>query len=123
MSISSEKDSNLSKKERLQNDAKKKIKKSFDLSSFKKKKGLSDTSIEFKEQEYLPVSEALRDIVSLPGIPLGHITLLRGHSDTGKTTALLEAAISAQNNGILPVLIITEMKWNGIRYGWELYLY
>jgi RecA/RadA recombinase len=43
---------------------------------------------------------------------MGHIVLLRGHSDTGKTTALLEAAVSAQKRGILPVFIITEMKWN-----------
>ncbi len=43
---------------------------------------------------------------------MGHITLLRGHSDTGKTTALLEAAIAAQKMGILPVFIITEMKWS-----------
>mgnify|MGYP002478016381 CR=1 FL=1 len=37
---------------------------------------------------------------------------LRGHSDTGKTTGLLEAAISAQKRGIMPVFIITEMKWS-----------
>jgi hypothetical protein len=43
---------------------------------------------------------------------MGHIVMLRGHSDTGKTTALLEAAVSAQKAGILPVFIITEMKWN-----------
>jgi hypothetical protein len=43
---------------------------------------------------------------------MGHITLLRGHSDTGKTTAMLEAAVAAQKMGILPVFIITEMKWN-----------
>ena len=38
--------------------------------------------------------------------------LLRGHSDTGKTTALLEAAVAAQTRKILPVFIITEMKWS-----------
>ena len=43
---------------------------------------------------------------------MGHIVLLRGHSDTGKTTALLEAAVSAQKRNILPVFIITEMKWS-----------
>jgi len=43
---------------------------------------------------------------------MGHITLLRGHSDTGKTTLLLEAAVNAQKQGILPVFIITEMKWS-----------
>jgi len=48
----------------------------------------------------------------VPGIPAGHICLLRGHSDTGKTTALIEAAVSAQKVGVLPVFIVTEMKWN-----------
>ena len=38
--------------------------------------------------------------------------LLRGHSDTGKTTAMIEAAVSAQKRNILPVFIITEMKWS-----------
>jgi hypothetical protein len=35
-----------------------------------------------------------------------------GHSDTGKTTALVKAAVDAQKKGILPVFIITEQKWN-----------
>jgi hypothetical protein len=48
----------------------------------------------------------------VPGIPTGHIVLLRGHSDTGKTTALIEAAVNAQKSKILPVFITTEMKWS-----------
>ena len=83
----------------------------FDLSSFKNKKGL-DKNIKFKEQEWIPLSPAFQEVTSIPGIPMGHIVLLRGHSDTGKTTAMIEAAVSAQENGILPVFIITEMKWN-----------
>ena len=73
---------------------------------------LSNSSVKFKEQKWIPLSKAFQDITSIPGIPVGHITLLRGHSDTGKTTALLEAAVAAQRMGILPVLIITEMKWS-----------
>jgi len=88
------------------------IKKSFSLDKFKKSKGLANTSIKFKEQRWIPLSKAFQEITSIPGIPEGHITLLRGHSDTGKTTALLEAAVSAQKMGILPVFIITEMKWS-----------
>ena len=88
------------------------VKKNFDLGKFKKKKGFSNASVKFKEQGWIPLSKAFQDITSLPGIPTGHITLLRGHSDTGKTTALIEAAVSAQKRGILPVFIITEMKWN-----------
>lgn len=88
------------------------IKGGFSLDKFKKNKGFSSQSVKFKTQDWIPVSKAFQDIVSLPGIPTGHITLLRGHSDTGKTTLLLEAAVNAQKAGILPVFIITEMKWS-----------
>jgi hypothetical protein len=81
------------------------------LEKFKKGKNLS-TSVVFKEQRWIPLSQAFQETLQIPGIPIGHITLLRGHSDTGKTTALLEAAVSAQKMGILPVFIITEMKWD-----------
>lgn len=88
------------------------LKGTFDLDRFKASKNLSNTPIKMKEQEWIPVSPAFQDCLSIPGIPIGHITLLRGHSDTGKTTTLLEAAVSAQKMGILPVIIITEMKWS-----------
>ena len=81
------------------------------LEKFKKGKNLS-TSVMFKDQKWIPLSQAFQETLQIPGIPVGHITLLRGHSDTGKTTALLEAAVSAQKMGILPVFIITEMKWD-----------
>ena len=88
------------------------VKGTFNLEKFIQSKNLSSTSIKMKEQTWIPLSRAFQDCLSIPGIPVGHITLLRGHSDTGKTTALLEAAVSAQKIGILPVFIITEMKWN-----------
>lgn len=87
------------------------IKGSFNLDKFKQSKHLSNNS-KYKEQTWIPASPAFQQIISLPGIPEGHITLLRGHSDTGKTTALLEIAINAQKKGILPVFIVTEMKWS-----------
>ena len=89
----------------------KEIRSKFDLSAFKDKKGLKQ-NVKFKEQTWIPLSQAFQDVTSIPGIPQGHIVLLRGHSDTGKTTALLETAVSAQKRGVLPVFIITEMKWN-----------
>ena len=87
------------------------IQSAFNLDSFKSKKGLTSKA-KFKEQEWIPLSKAYQEITSVPGIPMGHIVLLRGHSDTGKTTALLETAVEAQKRKILPVFIITEMKWN-----------
>ena len=87
------------------------IQSNFNLDAFKEKKGLKQ-NIKFKDQEWIPLSPAFQDVTSIPGIPMGHIVLLRGHSDTGKTTALLEAAVAAQTRKILPVFIITEMKWS-----------
>ena len=89
----------------------KEIQANFNLDAFKTKKGLK-SNIKFKDQEWIPLSQAFQDVTSIPGIPMGHIVLLRGHSDTGKTTALLEAAVAAQKRKIMPVFIITEMKWS-----------
>jgi hypothetical protein len=87
------------------------IKKDFNLDSFKNKKGL-ESSTKFKEQKWIPISDALKDALSIPGIPVGHITIARGGSDTGKTTLLIETATQGQSMGLLPVFIITEMKWD-----------
>ena len=100
------------------------IKSKFDLDKFKTKKGL-DKNVKFKDQEWIPLSPAFQEVTSIPGIPMGHIVMLRGHSDTGKTTAMIEAAVSAQQKGILPVFIITEMKWDwghAVQMGLEIHL-
>ena len=87
----------------------KEIQSNFNLDAFKTKKGLK-SNIKFKDQDWIPISSAFQEVTSIPGIPMGHIVLLRGHSDTGKTTALLEAAVSAQKRDIMPVFIITEIE-------------
>ena len=99
------------KKKSLGEAVSKEIQSNFNLDAFKTKKGLK-SNIKFKDQEWIPLSQAFQDVTSIPGIPMGHIVLLRGHSDTGKTTAMIEAAVSAQKRRILPVFIITEMKWS-----------
>jgi len=83
----------------------------FDLKAFKKSKNLI-TNTKFKKQEFIKVSDALQEALGIEGIPMGQITILRGHSDTGKTTALLETIKGCQRQNILPVIIITEMKWS-----------
>jgi hypothetical protein len=56
----------------------------------------------------------LQEALSIPGIPMGHNSMVRGKSNTGKSTMTIEVAVNAQKMGVLPVLIITEMKhdWN-----------
>ena len=70
------------------------LKRGFSLDKFKEKKLLTG-NVRFKDQTWIPLSKAFQEVTSIPGIPMGHIVMLRGHSDTGKTTALLEAAVSA----------------------------
>ena len=87
------------------------LKGGFDLEKFKKSKYL-DQSSKFKKQRWIPFSPAMREALSIPGVPMGHVFVSRGGSDTGKTTLLIETAVEAQKMGILPVFIITEMKWD-----------
>ena len=98
----------------VQDRASKEVRKSFDLTKFKNKKGFGVENAKYKEQTWIPLSKAWQEAIGLPGIPQGHITILRGHSDTGKTATMLECAASCQKMGVLPVLIITEVKfdWN-----------
>lgn len=86
----------------------------FSLDKFKKGKNLGQSSSNFKPQAWINFTEPVKEMLEMPGIPKGHITLVRGHSNTGKTTLLIEAAIEAQRTQVLPVIIITEMK-----HSWE----
>lgn len=90
-----------------------KKKQEFVFSEYKKQNNLDNNTIE-KPPRWIPMSDAFQKVTGLPGMKMGHINLLRGHSDTGKTTALLEAAVSAQKMGLLPIFLISEMK-----YDWE----
>lgn len=86
----------------------------FSLDKFKAGKNLGQSTSNFKPQAWIKFSEPVAEMLEMPGIPKGHITLVRGHSNTGKTTLLIEAAIEAQKTGVLPIIIITEMK-----HSWE----
>ena len=82
------------------------IKANFNLDGFKTKKGLSSKA-KFKEQSWIPLSEAYQEITSVPGIPMGHIVLLRGHSDTGKTT--FKTNLTTCEKVILPIVCIRQL--------------
>lgn len=80
-----------------------------DFSSIKKK---FSKEAEYKPDRFFDLGDAFLDATGIPGPAIGHINMYLGHSDTGKTTALVKAAVDAQKKGVLPVFIITEQKWS-----------
>lgn len=81
-------------------------KKKYSLDDFKKKIGGED--IASKPLEWYHCSPALQKATGLPGFPKGYVSLSRGFSNTGKSTSVLEAAVDAQRQGDLPIIIDTE---------------
>jgi hypothetical protein len=82
------------------------LKKSFSLADFKKK--VNGEDIPEKPLEWIKCSKAFQEATGLPGFPKGYVSLSRGFTNTGKSTSVCEAAVSAQKMGILPILIDTE---------------
>lgn len=85
-------------------------KKKFDLKSYRSKANIVE--IEYKPQEWIDMSKGFKEVTRLPGLPIGHMIMNYGRSDVGKTTMLVEAGAKAIEQGILPILIITENKFS-----------
>ena len=81
------------------------------LAAFKKDNGFKNT-VKDKELEWIPFNESWHEALGIPGIPKGYLTLVRGYSNTGKSTSAYEAAASCQKRGIIPVIIDTENNWD-----------
>jgi RecA/RadA recombinase len=82
--------------------------KKFDLSDYVKKDEVEETV--YKPLQYVVMPECFQKVTSLPGIALGHSTMIYGLSDSGKTDIMLKVAKEAVSQDILPFLIITENK-------------
>ena len=87
-----------------------KAKKTFSLNDYRKNIDIEE--VNYKEDEWIPMSRAYQDTVQLPGIPMYGITMVYGHPDSGKSTFALEAAKGAIDNDILPIFVNTEKKFN-----------
>lgn len=84
-------------------------KQEFNLNEFK---GKYSANASYKPQEFYDLGEEFLDATGIPGPAIGHINMFLGHSDTGKTTALIRTINNAQERGDLPVIMITEQKWS-----------
>lgn len=88
---------------------KKKEVKGFNIKDFKKSfLGEKTSKAADKEMEWIIMPSVYQDAVKLPGIPLGRTTMIRGWSNTGKSTLKNLAIAGAMRQGILPVIFETE---------------
>lgn len=62
--------------------------------------------------KWLAMPTALSEAIELPGLPFGNITHAYGKPNTGKTTMLMDGIAAAQKQGVLPILILTEHKFD-----------
>lgn len=86
-------------------------KNTFDLDSFLDSENMVSESKD-KELSWVPLSKAWHDALKLPGFPRGYVSLVRGYSNTGKSTAFYEAIAGCQKIGDLAIIIETEGNWS-----------
>ena len=65
-----------------------------------------------KPLEWLLMPKAYQDALKLPGIPQGYITTIVGWSNTGKSTLINHAIVSAQKQGLIPIIYDTENNFD-----------
>jgi len=72
----------------------------------------TETIAKVTVSKWVEMPEAFQDAVGLPGLPIGNITHVYGKPDAGKTSLLMQGIAAAQKQGILPILILTEHKFD-----------
>lgn len=82
--------------------------KKFDLSGYVKKEEIEE--VVYKPLQYIVMPKCFQTATGVPGIALGHSTMMYGLTDSGKTDILLKIAQKATEQEIIPFIIITENK-------------
>ena len=81
----------------------------FSVKDFKKNYlGEKVGKIADKELEWVIMPKAFQEATRLPGFPLGRATVIRGWTNTGKSTLKNLAIAAAMRQGMLPVIFETE---------------
>ena len=97
--------------------------KSSGLAVWKQKNGLSSngentdkitnvTSNANKPYSWILMPKAFQEATQLPGLPENTVISVLGHSNVGKSTLLNHAIVSAQKQGLIPVIIDTENSFS-----------
>lgn len=62
--------------------------------------------------KWIEMPTDIQEAIGLPGNPMGNILMIYGKSDSGKTTYLMETIAACQRQNVLPILILTEHKFD-----------
>lgn len=65
-----------------------------------------------KPMDWILMPKAFQDAIKLPGFPMGYVSTICGHSNTGKSTLVNHAIVAAQRQGIIPVIYDTENNFD-----------
>ncbi len=87
---------------------KKKEVKGFSVKNFKNDFLGENSKTADKEIEWIVMPKAFQEALKIPGFPMGRTSMIRGRSDTGKSTLKNCAIAAAMRQGILPVIFETE---------------
>lgn len=72
----------------------------------------TDTIAKVSVTNWLEMPKDIQEAIGLPGLPIGNITCVYGKPNAGKTTFLMQGIVAAQQQNILPILILTEHKFD-----------
>lgn len=75
-------------------------------------KGVITATNADKDMDWLIMPKGYQDALKLPGIPIGFVSTVCGHSNTGKSTIVNQAITSAQHKNMIPVIIDTENNFS-----------
>ena len=65
-----------------------------------------------KPMDWILMPKAFQEAIKLPGFPIGYVSTICGHSNTGKSTLVNHAIVAAQRQGIIPVIYDTENNFD-----------
>lgn len=97
------------------------IKKGMSLDELKAKMGLTVTvengiingvSNADKKMDWFVLPDAFRSALKIPGFPIGYVSTICGHSNTGKSTLVNHCIVAAKRQGYLPVIFDTETNFD-----------
>jgi len=83
-------------------------KKKFDLEAYSDSEDKVD--VVYKPDEDIILQKEVSEAIGMPGLRKGTMSVAYGLSNSGKTNLMIQAAVQAQRQGVVPILIITENK-------------